>query len=651
MIASVIVFVLFLIFFLVIPTQILLKILNAKITTKSDFLLEVGIIVSLSIVLFTLIGIITKALNISWTVFWILPILSLSYLVNQIKIGKLEIRSININKYILLIIILGVITQSLVLLRGGWRIENGYIFPSLHDNMWSIAISNEFLYQAPQNPAISGEPLKNHHFFYPLFLSLTRFLIHLHIFDLYYLMGPILVYFLFGLGLYSVSSLFTKKNFVRALSVFLGYFSGNFAFILPFFLGKNFDWKGSTFLSDQPFDQIFNPYSVLAFSFLLFGIYSLYRTFENKNKLHFGWGIVASIFIGSLYGFKSFGGIVTILGLFFTFFLWFFQSRKLSILPILILSSVIFVSVFFYLTEPGRVGLFWAPGWILTEMMTGEDKLNLPRFAEIESYYASIYNTLGLLKIKLVEFIIYTIGNLGTRILGFFILLKIMFMPQKYSDGQKLVVLFSSFCVLIAFFIPAFFNLGGNAYNVVQFTPYALVLLSVFTGLLIGNCYLTLVDKNKKLLGMILVLLVLLLSIPVNLKNLLGKIPIQGDIISIEETSALNILKNKTVLGAIILIDPRQFGYDPIYIPALTERRVYLDSPGYARQTGKDASIKIGSLERYFDQDMKREFLLENDITYVYILKPFSYKLLKQYIEKGIYKVYFENEKVLILTV
>lgn len=651
MITDLIIFLLFLIFFLLIPARISLNLLKSTGTEDKDVLIKTGISVSLGIIFLTLIGLITKSMGLDWTLLWILPIFSTGYLIyiwkKKISILKLG----HFNFFIFIIILIGVSAQSLALFRGGWQTQEGFIFPSIHDNMWSIAISNELFGLFPfQNPAILGEPLRNHHYFYPLLLSITRSLTQIHIFDLYYRLGPILVSLLFGFSLYAVSSVLTTNNITKGLAVFLGYFSGSFAYLLPIFLGRNFDWKGNSFFADQPFDQIFNPYSVLGFSFFLFGIYALYKAIEHNNHLHFGWVVVSSLFLGSLYGFKSFGGIIASLGLISTFLFWFLRYRKKRLLPVVIMALLIFTPIFFLITEPGSAKFQWAPGWLLSEMMASSDKLDLPRFVEIESFYQSIHNTLGLMKIKMTEFVIYTVGNLGTRILGLMILLKILLTGGKLSDSRKIILTYSLFCIIIAFFIPILFNLGSNAYNIVQFTPYALVLLSIFTGISVEWMFQSSLKKSKKLF-LITILFLIFLSIPVNIRNILGKLPIQGDVISTMEMAALDFLKDKTNDSAMILIDPRQFSYDPIYIPALSQRRVYLASPGYARQTGRAYDHKFDNLKNYFDNDSEVEFLLNNNLTYVYILKPNSYKKLNIKNNSGNYKVAYENEKVLILTI
>lgn len=646
MIISCLFFLLFLVFFLIIPSQMILNLL--KIREEKDILLSFGLLTSFGIIFLTLFILVMRIIGLGFWVVWIFPIVSVVFLSRY----RLHISSGAFKKNIgiILLIIIGVIFQTLVLLPGGWKTEEGFVFPSIHDNMWNIAIVNELFHRfPPQNPAMSGEILKNHHYFYLLFLAIIRYVSKIHVFDLYYRLGPVLVSLSYGLSLYAVSSIFVQDVLTRGLVVFLGYFSGNFAYFIPLLLGSTFDWKGSTFFSDQPFDQIFNPYSVLGFSFLLFGIYSLYQAAIKEKKFHFGWSFTTSLFLGALYGFKSFGGIIAILALGLTVLFCFFRYKKLYLLIIMLFSLLIFLPIFFYITEPGKVGMYWFPGWLLTEMITGQDKLNLPYFAEVESYYKSINNTLGYLKIKLIEFLIYTVGNLGVRILGLVYLVKILFWRKKISLGGRVVFIFTLFCILVSFFIPLLFNLGRNAYNIIQFTPYSLVLSSIFAAIFIGEIYSFFQKRKEVIVGAGVTILLILSAIPVNIKNIIDKLKMPSDLITYGEMEALSYLRDKSDINDIILIDPRQFGFEPIYVPALSERRVYLASQGYARQTGKNSDERLNNVNKFFDQGRDGGFLKDNKISYIYLLKPNEYKHIKEWTEKEEYKVAYENEKVVIL--
>lgn len=654
MLISAIWFIFFIFFFLILPAKIIFEILRIK--KENDVVVDFGINLIFGLVFLVCIMIVMRLLRFPLYTVWLIPLLPLIYLfVNRIKLRELLHLPTYGKKYqlfiILFIIFVGILGQNIALFRGGWSTEKGLVFPSLHDNMWNIAITNELLYRfPPENPAISGEMLKNHHYFYMFFLSLAGYVTKAHVFDLYYRLGPILISLIYGLGLYSVTNIFTKKTWIKGLAVFLGYFSGNFAYLALLFLGPNFDWKGNTFLIDQPFDQIFNPYSVLGFGLLLFSIYSLYKAVSVEKKTNFGWSIVASMFIGTLYGFKSFGGLIAILALGFTSIFLFIKEKEIRPMKIMFFSLVFFLPVFFLITEPGEVSLHWFPGWILTEMMIGQDKLNLPFYAEVESYYMSIHNILGLLKIKFIELLIYFIGNLGTRLIGVFYLLK------NFRIYINNIVHTYIICIItISLSIPLLFNLGGNAHNIVQFSPYALVLLSLYTGIATGEIYYFLYKKKHKIIGFLIVILVVMLSIPVNVKNILGKLAMPNDLISFEQMTVLNYLKNHTDVEDMLILNPKQFNNDPVYVAALSERKIYLASPGYARQAGKNSDDRIKNIDGLYGESIDVEFLKTNKIKHILLLKdlhyPDGYRHLIDGVKNHIFEIVFDNSEVILLKV
>lgn len=649
MIFTIILCLLFILLFLFIPTHALFKILNLEVT---DELIGIGLKISIGIIILILLAIPLRFSVFGFKLVWLLPTLSIGYFLSKNK-ASLTKPKINIKPYIfiLIIILIGTASQNIVLFRGGWQVANGQAFPSPHDTMWNIALASELYHHfPPQHPGMAGVPLKNNHYFYPLFLSLVSFITRIDLINLYFRFGPVLISFLFGLSIYAVSTIFTKKYFWQELTVFLGYFSSNFAFFLPFFLGFSFNWKGDTFMANEPFSQIINPYSVLGFAFFLFSIFSLSKATDSKRQFT-GWSLVTALFIGSLYGFKAFGGVVTILALALTFLYSGFVLGNFQPKAILFFSLTFFIPFFLLISEPGQTTLNWAPGWLLTEMMSGQDKLNLPGFSQIEAFYQSIGNTLGLIKIKLIELAIYTVGNLGVRLLGLYYLLKMVFLPKEKKPRNEIVKIYIFCSFLLAFFIPLLFNLGGTAYNIVQFTPYALVVLAVLTGVFMEEIFDKFKRNKKTVLGGIFIICLLILSLPVNIKNILAKLEMPADVIANEEVEALTFIKNTSGKNDVVLIDPSQFSIDKMYLSALSQRRLYLGSPDYAWQTRNDPANRLGQIDAFLNQDSDKSFLEKNNISYIYLLKPYSYGDLEKKLKNIQLKPVFENERVIIFGV
>ncbi len=648
-IISIIKFILFILLFTYLPAKVFFHKLQIK---SDDIYIDRGLSITFGITFLTLCTLFLKFMSISLSFLWIIPVFSIIYLLFFISDFKKELKLFLKKKHtlaypvIISVILIGVISQNLVLFRGGMQVAGGLVFPSSHDTMWNIALSSELYHHfPPYNPAISTQPLKNNHYFYPMLLATARFLTGNNIFDLYFRFMPVVVSLLFGLAVYAVSSVFTKNLFFRVLAVFLGYFSGNFAYLVPLFMKKSFDWKGNTFFADQPFDQIINPYSVFGFALMLYGIYCLSQIIQAKKNFSWGYSIVGGLLFGILYGFKSFGGVIAIAALVVTTFLQFIFYRKLILLPITIFSLILFGLIFFLTTDPGSASLIWAPGWLLTQMMTDKDKLNLPHFADLEAFYSLSSNKIGLLKIKTIELLIYMIGNLGTRIVGLVFLLYILFITHVRE--RKYIMQFIGIIIFTSLTIPLFFNLKNSTFNVIQFTPYSLVLLALISVYFLEIIYKYFSIKGKKIIGVTMIVLFIILSIPVNVKNVIDKLEMPKDIISNEEISALNFLREKTKSSDTILIDPSQFSQETIYIPAISERRVYLASPGFAVQTGIDPTKQNQEVREFFKTG-DRNFLDKNKISYIYLLKSNLGVEQMQPIQKASADSVFENSKVII---
>lgn len=625
-------FILFVLFFLYLPAKIIFGKLKIK---ADDLFLDIGLSITFGVTLITFFTLILRLTKLNFLFLWVIPVVSLIYAVSNLKLPIAKISKQHI--LIFLVIFLGVAAQNLVLFRGGLKTSSGYIFPSAHDTMWNIAMVSELYHHNPaQNPAMAVAPLKNNHYFYPLFLASARFVTGIDIYDLYFRFMPVLVSLLFGLGIYAVGKIFAKDIFFRALTIFLGYFSGSFAFLLPLFMGAGFDWKGNTFFADQPFDQIINPYSVLGFTLMLFGIYCLSKKYY----------LAGAILFGILYGFKSFGGVLIIISLFVYFFFSLVINRKVLSLPFTLVTATLFSIVFLFVTDPTKASLIWAPGWLLTQLITDKDKIYLPHLADIQNYYQSIGNYLGLWKIKFFELAIYLVGNLGTRIIGLAYLLYIFFIRRPMRG--KYIIQFIGIIVFISLTIPLLFNLSNSTFNIIQFTPYSLVLLAIVSAFVLEKIYRYFETKHKKTWGILLIVVFVVLSIPVNVKNVFSKLATPEAAVTNEEMDALKFVREQTNNTDVLLINPKKFSQDPIYIPAISERRVYLSSPGYAIQTGFNPDLILTQIDDFF-KTPKSEFLENNNINYVYLLKAATTTDELSVLQKTGLTAVFENGQVIIL--
>lgn len=636
MLTNILLFVLFLLLFTIVPAYTFLRLLRIKLT--DDSLISLSIYIILGIVIVTLTSLILRVFGMHSILLWAMPLISLLYLLWQknIHIGT---KSINLSKSsfnisVLIVILIGIITQNIIFLNGGSANSRGIILPLARDSMWNIALVGELSHSfLPEHPGLAGIMLKNNHFLYHILIAVSYQITKIDIVYLYYRFWPIVVSLLFGTSIYAVSSILTKNSNFRALTVLLGYFSGTFAFLLPLFLGSQFNWRSNTFYTDQPFDQIGNPYTVFGFALFLFGIYALSQIAKSNSKVKTNWIIITSLLLGSLYGFKSFGGTISIIAVFITIILLSIYWRYKYLTLILPATLLIFLPVFFVITDISKTSLIFNPGWILHEMFVGIDKLNLPNIASSENYYFATGNLKGIIKIKSIEFLVYFIGNLGTRIIGFLYLANLfisnLFYTTNRSRNWTLMIVFCTVSSLIAFTIPLLFNLRNSPYDIIQFTPYALIIWAIFTAIAIEQLYYKL---NTLPIFITLAVIFLVLTIPVSLKSIIDDVHYRPDIISFDEFQVLKYIRNNSKGDNIILINPSDYNYekilltDPMYISALSQRRLYLGSEGFTKQVGYNWEERLKNVENFFSGKLGYDFLIRNNIKYVYVPEKFLYK-------------------------
>ena len=86
------------------------------------------------------------------------------------------------------------------------------------------------------------------------------------------------------------------------------------------------------------------------------------------------------------------------------------------------------------------------------------------------------------------------------------------------------------------------------------------------------------------------------------------------------ELAALSYIKSNSQLDDIILIDPRQFDRDQMYVSALSGRRVFLASLDYVRQTADDPSERLRQIADFFYKVIENELFTNSGIKYIYYL-------------------------------
>lgn len=643
-IIEILTFLFFIVIFTIAPAIALFQIL--KIRLENDIFIKTGTLLFIGLSILTLFSVTARSAGFPPYLILFLPLISVAIFLRKNR-GKnyvlKRIISLDIkNLAVAAVLVIGVFTQSSRMLKVD-NYGSQLVVPSMHDTMWNVSIVGELTHHfPPQHPGLSGIQLKNHHYFYHLFLSTYYYFFRLNLIDLYFKLSPIFISMLYGLALYAFSSTLVVRKSFRIIAVILGYFGGTFAYVVGFFI-PSIRWWENIFLANQPYEEITNTYTILGLAIYLFLAYIIFKVIHSK-RIEISWITEAALIIGTLYGFKSFAGILAVASLGLTGFMATILYKNIRIAFVIVTSLVIFIPVFFLITEVGKAGLNWSPGWILTVMVSDHDRLYLPRIAATESFYSATHNAKGLLKIKGIELLLYLMGNLSTRLFGFLSLLWLVFSKKITNDkNEKIFYIFLLSSIFFSFAIPLCFNLSLAPYDIMQFTPYSFVLLAGLTAYFLERVYVYFTGINAKQIGIITIVSIIAVSVPMSIMDIKKTYNTKGDQIKNDEVQALSFLKRNSGIDDIILINPESFK-DPMYISALSERRLYLGDLDLAKHIGADPNERFMNVKRIFSSDFRVKYLADTHARFLYVHKD---ELSRQMAEQ--IPVIYSNNSVAIL--
>lgn len=532
------------------------------------------------------------------------------------------------NKLFFLVLLLGTSSWSLVSIRSGIYYQHvggiGFWGPHGHDAIWHLSIINSLSKFSINLPIYSGITLKSYHFGYDFLIALLHKLTFIPISVLYFQIFPTASSLVIGLLVYYLVFLLTESRKSSLLATIFVYFGGNWAWVLN---------KGeSTFWAQQSISTQINPPFALSLIFLLIGLILL-----QKNKM-----LYASLFFGILVQIKIYAGLLILFSL-LTIGLWRFIFFKNSNL-LKLFSSTFFVSLILTLPfySSNQVFIF-KPFWFLESMMAAVDRLSWQKYAEAMLNYNLAKNYPKLFLSYFVAFLVFTIGNLGTRIVA----IKLFLNKKTYKNISDIYIILL-LIIIVGTLIPIFFIQSSTPWNTIQFFYYSLFFLSILSGIAIANF-------NKYL-----IFLIILLTIPttfLSLKNYyLTYLPASK--ISQYELNALKKLKELPeglVLTYPFDYEEQKFAdtrfprslyvYDTSsYVSAYSSKNVFFEDEINLSILNIDYNERRQQVLDFFyifNKEQQIDFLKKNKIKYIYVVTD----LYSQNLE---YEVLFANDLVKI---
>jgi hypothetical protein len=543
----------------------------------------------------------------------------------------------------LILIILGTIFQGIAMFRSGqlYHYGIGYFGPLARDGVWHETLVAQLKLAAPPiNPGFAGQLLTNYHYFYDLSIaSISKYLSIPSPF-LIYRFFPILFSILLGIGTYILAQRLFKKKIVSWLSVFFAYFGSSFGWIVS--LVKHQPIGGeSAFWANQPVSMNLNPPYAISLVIIIFAILLLDLYLKKPN---FVKGFVLSVVIGTLVGFKAYAGAVVISALFFLTLKKIFFEKNYALLPIFILSSIIFIGVYLSISR-GAVSLIgFQPLWLIDTMIDAGDRVGIPSFTAKRFAYLGGHKWFYFGAIELIGLLIFFVGNLGTRIVALWGLRK-----KFFKDDLHIFI----FLMMGASVIPALlFVQKGNPWNVIQFFYYFLYFVGLYAAFALSKLSIPV---------MVLVLLITPISSFATFRSQLYPNP--PAYLPTGEYQALKFLSGEptgTVLKHPYDASLRGGYKDPYilsvyadnaYVSAFSGLPVYIEDAEQQIVLDTNYKGRLDSANRFFietDLSWSKKFLKDENIRYIYLPKIYHLPAAEQ--EYPMTKI-FENNDVNIYKV
>ncbi len=542
-----------------------------------------------------------------------------------------------------ILVILGVIFQGVVMFRSGMLYDFGvgYWGPLARDGVWHEALVGQLLkHIPPTNPGLAGTILANYHYFYDVLVAKISQFTTISPQFLIYRFFPVIFSVLLGIGTYKLANILFKDKKTSLLAVFFAYFASSFGWIVNLIRNEQIGGE-STFWANQPVSMNINPPYAISLVIIIFAIIILNLYLKKPN---FVKGVILSVAVGLLVGFKAYAGAIVLSALFFLTIKKIIFNKNFSLLLVLVLSGAIFLAVYLSVSREA-VGLIQLqPLWLIDTMIDAGDRVGIPNFTARRFAYIGGGRWINYAAVELISLLIFFVGNLGTRIVGIFGLKK----EQLKSD----LFIFIFAMMLVSFIPPLIFVQKGNPWNIVQFFYYFLYFAGLFAAFGL---------RKIPLWISILILMITPISSVAAFRGWLYPIPPAS--LPVGEYQALKYLstqKDGVVLkypfdgklrGNFKDPFPLSVYADNTYVSAYSKKSVYIEDVEQQIVLNTDYKDRLANAQRFFvekDLNWSNKFLKDNNIRYIYLPKIYNLPMAEVgYSMKNI----FENENAKIYEV
>lgn len=582
------------------------------------------------LVIFTLFAYVLAAVHLRFLM-WAFPVIGIWSLYKF----KREMLSFRLNvlhkKVFLLSLVLGIIGMVAVNAPSGLPYKDGIYFWSSHghDGVWHLALMEQMkTSNFPfQNPELDGAKLQNYHFFVDLLMSEFSRLFQFSNLDIYFRFMPVVFAALLGLVSFIFVRAWAKSEVAGIWAMFFTFFAGSFGYLL--YIPTHFSLGGeSIFWVSQTQSVLGNPPHAAAFIITTAFLFCFLKYLNTRKFIFF---LLCTILGGAVIEFKVYAGMLILGGLLLAGVIELFFRRKFQVLFLFLSTFLVSFSIYFPNSKNSQDFLLWQPWWFIRTMVVATDRLNWIDLELRRQTYIAEENWKRVIQVEATAFLIFLLGNLGMRFIGFWTYFKKV-KENLFKDNFNVFFLGIT---TASFFIPVFFLQKGVAWNTIQFNQYFLLFFGFLAAISTAEISSRFQGIFKKIA---FPLFIIVLAVPTQ-AGLLWQFYSNPALskVSYEEIAALNFL-NDTPLDTTILTAPfnkyerDKFNMPPIpiyawydtgYVAAFSGKKTLISDEEQVNIMGyKNDKLLFDRSEAFESADHKKmnNFLKNYKIDYIYLV-------------------------------
>ena len=539
------------------------------------------------------------------------------------------------NVPLVFLILVGSVALSIPMVKSGlvYPFGMGFWGPNGHDGIWHIALINQLAKFSLENPVFAGSSLTNYHFGFDLLAAFLSRLTGIIPVNIYFQILPPVMAILIGILTFKFVEKWTLSKKAGWWATFFVYFGGSWGWLVSLLRYGKLGGE-STFWANQAVSTLINPPYALSLIVLLLGLIKLLDYLKKPNKKNL---FICAFLLGILIQIKVYAGVIVFGSLACSWLatLIFYRVKAKEFFCLFLSTLFIAAAVFLPFNLKATSLLVFSPLWFPRTMIAYSDRLG---WFKLENARLAYFHSGKWLKWLLAEGLaltIFILGNLGTRIVG--VCYGGFWWRRKRKVSEiELLLLFS---LGISLVLPLLFIQKGNPWNTIQFFYYFQFLMAIFAGVVIGGLFEKLGKcRINNILIYFTTVLLAVLTLPTTISTLKNDyLPSRPPSrVSIEELEALKFLSEQS--EGIVLTYPHSFDWHskfsepkPLYayettacVSALGSKQTYLEDEMNLEIMGYDWLPRREQSQRFFitaDQKWGRNFLLDNKIKYIYLVK------------------------------